>query len=96
MEAKKVDSPPNPFLIDTPRHRTKYPAKKVVKYILSLGLIWFILHRWLFPFTHYFTFLRRPSAHAHTCAHDIAWAIDAFAAEEVGIPTSRLAENFFL
>jgi hypothetical protein len=92
MEVEKVDSAPNPFLIDTREDRTKYPAKKILKYILSLGLLWFILHR----FTHHFAFLRRPSAHVHTCPHDIAWVIDAFAAKEPEVPTSRLAENFFL
>lgn len=96
MEVEKVDSAPNPFLIDTRRDRTKSPAKKVLKYILSIGLLWFILHRWLFPFTHYFGFLRRPSTHAHTCAHDTTWLIDAFAPKEPEVPTSQLAENFFL
>jgi hypothetical protein len=74
--------------------RTKSPSKKIVKYIVSLGLLWYILHSWLFPLAHHFGLLSRP--HSHTCAHDLAWAIDAFAPKEPGVPTSQLAENFFL
>jgi hypothetical protein len=96
MAVKSLDGALNPSLIDTRTERTKYPTRKIAKYLLSLGFLWYILHKWLFPLAHHLDFLPRPSTHTHTCAHDLAWAVDAFAPKEPEIPTSQLAENFFL
>jgi hypothetical protein len=54
----------DPELITT--KSTKSPAKKLLKGVVSLGLLWYILHRWLFPLS----------------SHDLyPWAIDAFSPE---------------
>jgi hypothetical protein len=82
--------------VDTRTERTKYSTRKIAKYLLSLGFLWYILHRWLFPLAHHFDLLPRPSTHTHTCAHDLAWAVDAFAPKKPEVPNSQLAENFFL
>ena len=61
---------------------TKSPAKKLLKYVVSLGLLWYILHRWLA---------------FNASAHDLySWAVDAFGPKENGLSNSQLAENFFL
>lgn len=67
---------------NTPTRPTKSPAKKLLKYVVSLGLLWYLLHRWLFLWA---------------SAHDLySWAIDAFGLKENGLTNSQLAENFFL
>jgi hypothetical protein len=59
------------------------PTKKLFKYVVSLGLLWYILHRWLFAF--------------NSTTNDLyPWALDAFAPEERGPSQTQLAENFFL
>jgi hypothetical protein len=68
--------------INTPTRPTKSPIKKLLKYVVSFGLLWYILHRWLF---------------FNASAHDLySWAIDAFGPKENGLTNSQLAENFFL
>ena len=73
--------PPN-----TPTTRpTKSPAKKLLKYVVSLGLLWYILHRWLSLLAF------------NASAHDpYSWAVDAFGPKENGLTNSQLEENFFL
>jgi hypothetical protein len=74
----------DPELLNTPRP-TKSPAKKLLKYVVSLGLLWYILHRWLFLLAF------------NASAHDLySWAIDAFGPKENGLTNSQLTENFFL
>jgi hypothetical protein len=87
MAVEKGESLSDPDNTRTRTHRTR----KVVKYLLSFALFWYILHKWLFPLTHRFGF-----KHPYTCTHDLSWAIEAFAPKEPGVPTSKLAENFFL
>ena len=66
-----------------PTKPRKLSAKKLLKYVVSLGLLWYILHRWLL-----LTF---------NSTHDpYPWAIDAFAPKERGPSNSQLVENFFL
>ena len=94
---EKVDVKLDLPFADTRIVRTKSPTRKIVKYVLSLVFLWYILLGWLFPLTHHHIgFLPRPSTHAHTCTHDFAWAIDAFAPKVPEVPDSQLAENFFL
>ncbi|KAI0276320.1 Zn-dependent exopeptidase [Russula aff. rugulosa BPL654] len=74
----------DPELLNTPRP-TKSPAKKLLKYVVSLGLLWYILHRWLFLLAF------------NASAHDLySWAIDAFGPKVNGLTNSQLTENFFL
>lgn len=78
MDSKRslVEPEPNP---------TKSPAKKLLKYVVSLGLLWYILHRWLFQLAF------------NSATHDLyPWALDAFAPKERGPSNTQLAENFFL
>ena len=64
-------------------------ARKIVKYSISLGLVWFIVHSWFINYI-------RPS-HTSACTHrKYAWAMDAFAPKAPQVPRGRLAENFFL
>jgi hypothetical protein len=76
---------PKRSLVDpelNPTKPTKSPTKKLLQYVVSLGLLWYILHRsWLFLL-------------ALNSTND--WAIDAFAPKERGPSNSQLAENFFL
>lgn len=67
------------LIVDPEPNRTK----KLFKYVVSLGLLWYILHRWLFAF----------NSTTHDC---YSWALDAFAPEERGPSNTQLAENFFL
>ena len=61
----------------------KLSPKKLLKFVVSLGLLWYLLHRWLsFAF--------------HSTRDPYLWAIDAFAPKERGPSNSQLAENFFL
>jgi hypothetical protein len=83
--------PKRPLVVDlelpnnTPTGPTKSPAKKLLKYVVSLGLLWYILHRWLFLLAF------------NASAHDsYSWAIDAFGLKENELTNSQLAENFFL
>lgn len=81
--------PKRPFVVDpellsTPRP-TKSPAKKFLKYVVPLGLLWYILHRWLF-----LSAFNAPTRDLYS------WAIDAFAPKENGLTNSQLTENFFL
>ena len=69
----------------TPTRPTKSPTKKLLRYAAFLGLLWYILHRWLFLLAF------DPST------HDLySWAIDAFGPKENGLTNSQLTENFFL
>jgi hypothetical protein len=83
--------PKRPLVVDlelpnnAPTRPTKSPAKKLLKYVVSLGFLWYILHRWLFPIAF------------DASGHDLySWAIDAFGPKENGLTNSQLAENFFL
>jgi hypothetical protein len=83
MEPKR-SSEVDPELLITPRP-TKSPAKRLFKCLVSLGLLWYILHRWLFLLAF------------NATAHDpYSWAVDAFAPKQNGLTNSQLAENFFL
>ncbi|KAI0005160.1 hypothetical protein BJV74DRAFT_875682 [Russula compacta] len=76
-------------------HRTKSRTKGFLKHLVSLGFLWYILHRWLFPLVHHSRFMAGLFAHTHACTDDTySWAIDAFMKPQV--PVSQLAENFFL
>ncbi|KAI0000023.1 hypothetical protein BJV77DRAFT_1058302 [Russula vinacea] len=58
------------LIVDPEPNRTK----KLLKYVVSLGLLWYILHRWLFAF--------------NSTTHDrYPWALDAFAPEELFLST---------
>jgi hypothetical protein len=77
-------------LPNTPTRPTKSPpkspAKKLLKFVVSLGLLWYILHRWPFIL-----------AFSNAEAHDLySWAIDAFGPKVNGLTNTQLAENFFL
>jgi N-acetylated-alpha-linked acidic dipeptidase len=64
-------------------------ARKIVKYSISLALVWFIIHSWFINYI-------RPS-HTSACTQrKYAWAMDAFAPKAPQVPRGRLAENFFL
>jgi hypothetical protein len=68
---------------NTPTRPTK--SNKLLKYVVSLGLLSYILHRWLFLLAF------------NASAHDLySWTIDAFGLKENGLTNSQLAENFFL
>ncbi len=71
--------PMEPKLLNTPRPKSR--VKKLAKYVVSLGLLWYILHRWLF--------LLAFNSSTH-------WAIDPFGPTEKGPSNGQLAENFFL
>jgi len=61
---------------------TKSPVKKLLKYVISLSLLWYILHRWLA---------------FNAISHDLySWAIDALGPKVNELTNSQLAENFFL
>jgi hypothetical protein len=64
-----------------PTKPRKLPAKKLLKYVVSLGLLSYLLHRWL-------------SLAVNSTNDPYPWAIDAFAPKEPSY--SQLAENFFL
>ena len=75
---------PNPHTRPT-KSSPKSPAKKLLKYVVSLGLLWYILHRWLFTLAF------------NAEAHDLySWAIDAFGPKVNGLTNRQLTENFFL
>jgi len=85
--------PKRPLVVDlelpnnTPTRTTKSPPKKLklLKYVVSLGLLSYILHRWLFLLAF------------NASAHDLySWTIDAFGPKENGLTNTQLAENFFL
>jgi hypothetical protein len=79
-------------LLATQTVNVKSRVKRIVKYVISFGLLSFILHRALFPLA-----FRYASTHIHPCVCDnYAWAMDAFAPKEPEVPIGQLAENFFL
>jgi hypothetical protein len=83
--------------VTTQIDKIKSRAKRIGKYVISFGLLWFIFHRGLFPIVYHYVSVVRPSAHTHSCGHDnYAWAMDAFAPKEPEVPIGQLAENFFL
>ena len=93
MEGEKFESvkvSPLPELVTTP---TCSRTKKIVKYFICFGLIWFIVHSWPIIPRHYL-FVGGPTS---ACAHsEYAWVTDAFAPKAPEVPRGRLAENFFL
>ena len=80
MESKRpVVDPELPNTPITPRP-TKSTAKNTLKYVFSLGLLWYILHKAF-------------NASAYDLS---SWAIDAFGPKESGLTNDQLTENFFL
>ena len=68
-------------------------TKKIVKYSIAFGLVWFIVHPWFINPLNYIFVGNRTTA----CTHGkYAWVLDAFAPKEPQVPRGRLAENFFL
>lgn len=94
MEGEKFESvkvSPLPEPVTTPTYSR---TKQIVKYSISFGLVWFIVHSWFIIPRHYF-FVGGPSRSA--CTHGkYAWVTDAFAPKAPEVPRGRLAENFFL
>jgi hypothetical protein len=67
--------------------------KKIIKYSIALGLVWFIVHSWFIIPRRYISV----GSHTSACTHSkYAWVMDAFAPNEPRVPRGRLAENFFL
>ncbi|KAI9513246.1 Zn-dependent exopeptidase [Russula earlei] len=95
MAEEKVDGDPT-FLLDLePANARTSRTKNVAKHFIFFGILCYLLHRWLYTSANHYGLWGSPSA--HTCTHDHHdWAIDAFAIEDPEVPTSRLAENFFL
>jgi hypothetical protein len=97
MADERVGGVPKLSLADPVTTQTdcvKSRAKSIVKYVISFSLLWFILHRGLFPLAYYYVSV---SSDTHTCTHDnYAWAMDAFAPKVPEVPAGQLAENFFL
>jgi hypothetical protein len=67
----------------------KSRVKRVVKYVVSFSLLFFILHRGLFSLAFRY-------ASKHCACDNYAWAMDAFSPKEPEVPVGQLAENFFL
>ncbi|KAH8988532.1 Zn-dependent exopeptidase [Lactarius akahatsu] len=71
-------------------------TKRIVKYSICFGLVWFIVHSW-FIIPRRYIFVGDPSSHTSACTHSkYAWVTDAFAPKDPQVPHGRLAENFFL
>jgi hypothetical protein len=85
MDSKHKRSLRDPELVNTHTRPTKSPIRTLLKYAVSLGFLWYILHKWVFLLAF------------NASAHDLySWAIDAFDLKENGLSDSQLAENFFL
>ncbi|KAI9447887.1 Zn-dependent exopeptidase [Lactarius indigo] len=99
MEDEKFATAKDPPLSDPvaiPASSTWSRTKRIVKYSICFGLVWFTIHSWFIIPRHYIFVGDHPS-HTSACAHSkYAWVMDAFAPKEPQVPRGRLAENFFL
>ncbi|KAI0307023.1 hypothetical protein B0F90DRAFT_1807731 [Multifurca ochricompacta] len=97
MADEKLGSVSGPILANQETIATnncaKFRVNRIIKYIISVGLLLFFLHRWLFPLAPHYTLFSGASPHTYSCIRDqYAWAIDAFAPKNpTTIPNSASA-----
>jgi len=79
-----------------PPDSTGSRTKRIIKYFISFGLVWVVVHSWFITPRHH-VFVGDPPSHTSACTRSkYAWVMDAFAPKAPHVPQGRLAENFFL